>query len=239
MGLSRAAAGGIKYKQGEMMNICLARTESIRGRTDSAGPGKFRGGLLSRGLRRTGPWLCFPVLLFVLTAGSCKSAAPKRAFAGETLIYGMVYDHEGSPVNGADIFINGKKISESDIHGRFVLELKKPGGCRAGIFKEGYEPVEQTLAHDPMDVLYIKAINASQLARLAEDALDRRDYAGAEALLERALKLEPSRPDLLYLQSIVFYLERDLPQSKAVLEGLLARGIGGESIEALAALSTE
>jgi tetratricopeptide (TPR) repeat protein len=90
-----------------------------------------------------------------------------------------------------------------------------------------------------MDVLYIKIINASQLARLAEDALDRRDYAEAETLLERALKLEPSRPDLLYLRSVIFYLEHDLPRSKAVLEGLLARGVGGEPIEALAALSTE
>jgi tetratricopeptide (TPR) repeat protein len=213
--------------------------QSIRRQADITGSEKSCGGLLSRNFRRLSPWLCLPVLLFVLTAGSCKSAAPKRAFSGEILIYGMVYDHEGSPVNGAEIFIDGKKISESDIQGRFVLELKRPGDHRAGIFKEGYESIEQPLAHDPMDVLYIKVINASQLARLAEDALDRRDYTEAETLLERALKLEPSRPDLLYLQSIVFYLEHDLPRSKAVLAGLLARGIGGEPIEALAALSTE
>ncbi|MDR0656351.1 MAG: hypothetical protein LBG22_08575 [Treponema sp.] len=221
------------------MNICFIRTKSIRRQADIAGLGEFCNGLLFWNLRRLSPWLCLPVLFFVLTASSCKSAAPKRTFAGEILIYGMVYDYEGSPVNGAEIFIDGKKISESDIQGRFVLELKKTGDHRVGIFKEGYESIEQTLAHDPMDILYIKVINASQLARLAEDALDRRDYAEAETLLERALKLESSRPDLLYLQSIVFYLEHDLPRSKAVLEGLLARGIGGEPIEALAALSTE
>jgi hypothetical protein len=217
-----------------MMKIRLIRMESIRGRTGSAGPVKPRGSFLSRSLC---PRLCLLVLLFALTADACKSAAPKRAFTGETLLYGMVYDHEGSPVNGAEIFIDGKKISESDIQGRFVLELKKPGAYRAGIFKAGYEPLEQPLDHDPMDVLYIRIINASQLGRLAEDALDRRDYAGAETLLERALKLEPSRPDLLYLQSIVFYLAEDLPRSRAVLEGLIARGIGGEPIEGLAALN--
>jgi hypothetical protein len=81
-----------------------------------------------------------------LTAHSCKSAAPKRAFAGETLIYGMVYDHEGSAVNGAEIFIDGEKTGESDIQGRFILEMKKPGGRRAGIFREGYEPIEALAA---------------------------------------------------------------------------------------------
>ncbi|MDR2184316.1 MAG: tetratricopeptide repeat protein [Treponema sp.] len=221
------------------MNAEFIRAENIRGRTGSAGPKELRGQSPLRSFHRLSLRFCFLVLLSALTAGSCKSAAPKRAFAGETLSYGMVYDHEGSPVNGAEILINGKKISESDIQGRFVLELKRSGNHRAGVFKEGYEPIEQSLAHDPMDILYIKMINASQLARLAENALDRQDYAGAEALLERALKLEPSRPDLLYLQSIVFYLEHDLPRSRAVLERLLARGIGGESVEALAALSAE
>jgi tetratricopeptide (TPR) repeat protein len=142
----------------------------------------------------------------------------------------MIYDWENTPVNGVSVFINGQKYVESDIQGRFVLEFKKNGEYAIKLEKSGYEIIENAFTYDPMNVLYFKMANASQLLTEAENALDQRLYEEAETYLERALKLEPFRPDIRYLKSILLYLQNRKDEAKEILDALQGQGISGDSI---------
>ena len=171
------------------------------------------------------------ILSMVAALTGCKSAsAPKRAINDSGMMYAMVYDYENTPVSGASIFINGKKYIETDLQGRFILEFRKGGEYTIRVEKLNYEVLEDTFSYDPMNVLYFKMINASQLLSQAEEALDQYSYAEAELFIGRALALEPNRPDLLYFQSIVFYRQERNDEARAILESLLYNGMKGDYI---------
>ena len=174
--------------------------------------------------------LIFVILLASAFIGCRSVSTPRRAINDSGMMYSMVYDHENSPVYGATVFIDGRKRMESDLQGRFVMELKRGGRYRIKLEKPGYEVIEDTFTYDPMNVLYFKMVNTSQLILQAEEAMDQYAYAEAEALINRALKLEPNRPDVLYFLSIVFYYQGRNAEAITILEDLQSRGIGGEYI---------
>jgi hypothetical protein len=186
--------------------------------------------------RKKGP-LC---LLLVLLAGtalfSCKTVKPERADSEGGFMYAMIYDFENTPVSGADVFIDNKKYTESDINGRFIMEFVKPGHYTIRVTKTGYESMEQEFKYDPMNVIYLKMINAPQLLDRAENAMDRHDYLEAEAMIDRALTIEQYRPDALFLKSISLYLRREYEAARAVLEILSNRGYNDASIRKLESL---
>jgi tetratricopeptide (TPR) repeat protein len=137
----------------------------------------------------------------------------------------MIYDWENTPVTAVTVYIDGKKYVESDIQGRFVLEFKEPEEHTIKLTKKGYEDIEQVIQYDPMNVLYFKMVNASQLVSLAENALDEKHYTDAVLYLDRALALEPSRPDIWYLKSITLYLQQKNKEAQEILEYLMSTGI--------------
>jgi tetratricopeptide (TPR) repeat protein len=55
--------------------------------------------------------------------------------------------------------------------------------------------------------------------------LDEFHYNDAEKYLDRAILLEPTRPDILYLKSITLYLQRRNNEAKEALKELLSAGI--------------
>jgi len=175
-------------------------------------------------------FLLFSLSLVILTA--CPST-PKRAVNDSGMMYGMVYDYDNSPVYGASIYINGIKYIESDLQGRFILKFIRNTKYNIKIVKSGYENIESAFSFDPMNVLYFKIINASQLLTQAEEAVEQYNYTQAETLLKRAIALEPNRPDILYLYSIVLYFQQRNDEAKAILLGLNKRGINGEHITEL------
>jgi tetratricopeptide (TPR) repeat protein len=137
----------------------------------------------------------------------------------------MVYDWENTPVSSVTVYIDNKKYIESDIQGRFVMEFKNPKDYTIKLSKKGYEDIEQVIQYDPMNVLYFKMVNVSQLVSLAENALDEKMYVEALSYLDRAIALEPSRPDAWYLKSITLYLQKKNEEAKEVLEYLMGNGI--------------
>jgi len=172
-------------------------------------------------------FLIVPVLLLL----GCKSAAnPKRAINDAGMMYAMLYDYENSPISGASIYINGKKLIESDAQGRFILEFKTGGEYTIRAEKSGYETVENIFTYDPMNVLYFKMINAQQLLTQAEEALEQYAHANAEELINRALKLDSGKPEILFLQSIVFYQQGRNAEARAILIDLQSRGLNGDYI---------
>ena len=173
------------------------------------------------------------IFIAALLLGCKTVSAPKRAINDSGMVYAMVYDYENSPVSGAAISIDGKKYIESDLQGRFILEFKQKGEHTIKVEKPNYEVIEEIFTYDPMNVLYFKMINSSQLLTQAEESLDQNAYKDAEAFVGRALALEPNRQDILYLQCVILYFQNRKAEAKIILEGLQNRGINGEHIEGL------
>jgi len=171
------------------------------------------------------------LLLFLFT--SCQNAKPIKRLSNEGFMYAMIYDNENTPVSGVSVYLNGKLIVESDIQGRFVLEKMKDGVYSVKLIKKGYESLEETFKYDPMQVLYFKMINASQLLAMAETALDNNEFSDAENHLNRALILEPNRPDILFLKSITFFLQKRNNDAIVILEGLIKSGSTDLSVSQL------
>jgi tetratricopeptide (TPR) repeat protein len=164
---------------------------------------------------------------------SCQTGKPIKRLSNEGMMYAMIYDYENVPVSGVAVSINEKKIVDSDIQGRFILDTMKKGEYRVKLTKKGYETLEESFQYDPMQVLYFKIINTQQLLVLAETALDNTEYVIAENYLDRALLLEPNRPDILFLKSIACYFQSKNAEAAAILEKMIISGNNDPSISQL------
>jgi tetratricopeptide (TPR) repeat protein len=177
--------------------------------------------------------LLFCLLLGITLLISCQTGKPIKRLSNEGMIYAMIYDYDNTSVSGAAVYINGKKTADSDIQGRFILDKMKNGRYRIKLIKRGYETLEEFFQYDPMQVLYFKMINASQLAVLAEKSLDNAEFAAAENYINRALLIEPNRPDILFLKSIACYLQARNEEAVEILENLIKAGSNEPSISQL------
>jgi len=175
----------------------------------------------------------FGIFLVITLLISCQTGKPIKRLSDESMMYAMIYDYENIPVSGVAVSINGKKMVDSDIQGRFILDVMKKGEYRVKLTKKGYETFEESFQYDPMQVLYFKIINAQQLLFLAETALDNAEYAIAENYLNRALLLEPNRPDIFFLKSIVCYFQGKNAEAAAILENMIISGNNDPSISQL------
>ena len=172
-------------------------------------------------------------LLILFSFTSCKSYKPIKCLSDEGFMYAMIYDYNNTPVSGAAVYLNNKRIADSDIHGRFILEKLKAGDYSIKLIKKGYETLEEVFHYDPMQVLYFKLISASQLLALAENALDNKEFSNAELYLERAQLLEAHRSDILFLKSITYYLQSKNNEAKDILEKLIISGNTDPSVSQL------
>jgi tetratricopeptide (TPR) repeat protein len=180
-----------------------------------------------RTVNRLFGWL---LLLGMLSAVSCQTGKPVKRLSDEGFMFAMIYDYENSPVPGVTVYLDGRKIVDSDIQGRFVLENMKKGQYAIKLTKRGYEMLEEVFQYEPLQVLYFKMINAQQLLVLAETEMDNAEFAKAENYLNRALQLEPNRPDILFLKSISYYLRARYAEAADILENLIRSGNTDPSI---------
>jgi len=174
--------------------------------------------------------VCF--LLVLTLFASCKTGKQIK-LTDKGFMYAMIYDFDNTPVSGVTVYINGVKNVDSDIQGRFILDMVKKGEYRIKLVKKGYETLEERFYFDPLQVLYFKIINTSQLVALAETALDRAEFTIAENYINRALLLEPNRSDILFLKSIVYYSQAKYDEAEEILEKLLKSGNNEPSISRL------
>ena len=173
-------------------------------------------------------------LVFLLLAASllfsCQSNKAIKRASKDGFMYAMIYDYDGTPVAGVAVHLNGRKTAESDVQGRFVLDRTNRGEYSVRLAKKGYETLEEKFHFDPTQVLYFKMIDAERLVNLAETALDGGDPSVAQDFLDRALALEPDRPDILYLKSITLHFQGKNDEAVKTLEGLLKRGIARDAV---------
>lgn len=166
-------------------------------------------------------------------AVSCSSVKSRPIHDMDGIMYGMIYDFDNIAVGNVQVFVNDKKIGESDIQGRFILSSRKGGIYGITLRKAGYEDVNQTFSFDPMNVLYFKMINTSQLIQLAETALDTNSYNEALTFLDRAAVIGNSRCDILFLQAIVFYQKGEYENASKKIFEIEEQGFTDESVSSL------
>jgi len=171
------------------------------------------------------------VLLGITLLVSCKGTP--ALLINEGIMYAMIYDFDNTPVSAVAVYIDDKKVADSDIQGRFLMDGMKNGEYSIKLIKRGYETFEDFFYFEPLNVLYFKIINTSQLVALAETALDNGEFSIAESYIDRALVIEPNRPDILFLKSITFYLQARNEEAAEILENLIISGNNEPSIPEL------
>ena len=179
------------------------------------------------------PCLCCAFCI-ALACLSCATATGGYARETEGLLFGMLYDHENNPVQGVSVTVDGEAACESDVLGRFVVNVERPGLHAIRLTKDGHEPVESTFSFEPTAMLYFRMITASQLVVEAERALDSFDAVAALGYLDRAERLEPFRYDARFLRAVALYSRKDVEGAKRALAGAIEAGYAGPCGDAFA-----
>jgi len=167
------------------------------------------------------------VILFLFTATlffSCQNISSIRRPSDDGLMFAMIYDFDNNPVNAVTVYVNERRVAESDIQGRFILANMNRGEHAVRLTKRGYETLEGYFHFDPLLVLYFRMINTSQLVAHAEIAMDRREFMIAESYIRRAISIEPNRPDILFLKSIAYFFQHRYQEAISVLHNLIRAG---------------
>jgi hypothetical protein len=137
-------------------------------------------------------------------------------------INGMIYDYDNIPVTTASVEVDGKKVTSSDVNGRFALSDFLPGQYTIKVQKNGYETTQITIDYtDPTQILYVKMFSVVQLLQLAEKAFERRDWQNTESLLHRAELIDGHNVPLRFLQAALNFRRGNDEQANQILKQLL------------------
>jgi tetratricopeptide (TPR) repeat protein len=164
---------------------------------------------------------------------SCAGVQGVKRNMGQAVMYGMVYDDENMPVQGAVVSINGRVTAQTDIQGRFIINSKKRDSFLIELEKAGFEKVKAEFIFDPLDALHFTLVNAQQLLSRSEEAMDGRRYEQAIVLCDRALALEPRQPEALFLKALALVQTKQYASARNVLRELENRIGPKEYIKAL------
>lgn len=141
--------------------------------------------------------IVFLILIFLTCFQSCKSTQN----INENVIYIMVYDFESKEINGVEIFVDNKKVGETDIYGRFIIPVDEK--LNEIVFrKKNYEEIKVDINENREEFLYIKMGSSKYYAQMSEKYFDNKEYNEAKEYIKKALEIE-ERKDYLYLQSLI------------------------------------
>ena len=161
----------------------------------------------------------FSILLLVLSV-SCSSTKGVNRISGEALMYGMVYNYESIPVSGAEVIVDEKIVTLTDAQGRFILSSRQRNDFTLTLNKSGYEQITRTYRFEPMEVIHIVMVNASQLVNQAELAMDEGRFQDVVKLCDRAIALNQERADAHYLKALSLVRLKDFKAARIILEEL-------------------
>ena len=142
---------------------------------------------------------------------------------GEMLMYGMVYNEDNVPVTNAEVKVDGRSVTMTDVQGRFILASKQRKEFSLSVVKAGYEEADGIFYFEPMNVIHLVMVNADQLINQAEYAMSDSRYHDAVELCNRALALNPERDDATYLKALALIRLREHERAKIILEELQER----------------
>lgn len=189
-------------------------------------------------------WLAvlLPALLLSASPAQDTGSASTEFYGKGTVVTVLVHDTSGSPIRAGAVvkLFHGGTIPAGQAeteHGRAELIVTELGDFTVVVAAAGYASVQKDFSvgaagRTEVDV-YLRALSANStaapgrplLAPKAKKAVDQglqalsADNLGeAEKQADKAMRLAPGHPDVLYLQGIVFLKEHDWSKAQEVLE---------------------
>lgn len=166
--------------------------------------------------------LCLLFSALILATG-CSSVWSKKYKDDAGVMYGMIYDGNEEGVSGVSVKVNGWLKAVSDGQGRFILkflyaDIQDKKEQKIEFEKEGYEKIKEVFYYEPMSLLHIKMESGEEIIKKAETAVDEKEYARAEELLERSIKIEDLRDESFFLKAVIRYKEGKKKEAEQLLE---------------------
>jgi len=156
---------------------------------------------------------------------SCSTLGKASPEPAPPPVNGMIYDWESRPVADARISVDGALAARSDINGRFAVSLPAFGPYRIEVSRDGFESVGLSLDYcDRAQVVYLRMASADELRDAAEDELERQNWAGALALLDRVESVAPGDWLGSYLRAVIGFRKGDYEAARKLLDGLYTAG---------------
>jgi tetratricopeptide (TPR) repeat protein len=170
--------------------------------------------------------ICLMLSAVIILAG-CSTLADKSVTDFKTAdLHCMIYDYHGQPCSNVRIRLDNKEGPRSDINGRFTLKNLAKGPHQIVLSKDTYEEISFSFDFtNRTQVLYLKLCSMTQLLELAEKELDNKKLARAEALLNRAAKIDADNAVLLYLKAILALKRDQVGEAIANLKKILDQGV--------------
>jgi len=161
-----------------------------------------------------------------LALASCKTAEAGYKVVN---VNGMMYDFSNRPIPHC-LFTLGKRYNVStDINGRFSLSKVPVGNYTITGSKKGFETyVDTVVIKDNEQIIYVRMPSQSQLLEQADEALSNNDFAAAEAIIERAYRIDQNSIEMLFYYATVKFKKREYDKAVIFLE--TARSLGSRDI---------
>ena len=139
--------------------------------------------------------------------GGCASTSKK-----EQTVNGVVYDGDNQCLSDVGIFIDGKKISETDTYGHFYFNraLLKQKSLFT-VQKSGYEKIEICGSEEISSFLYLTMFSCSSLIEKSMNALLSGNISEAEVFLNKAAKADSEKKQdksIVMLECLILYRQK-------------------------------
>ncbi len=165
--------------------------------------------------------------IFLLTAllMACSSFEKGNPInPSEAPLFGMIYDSESNPVNGAEVVLDGESKAHTDVNGRVLFNDVALGKHRIVIRNDGFETAKIELDFFNRDqVLYTTLISMQHILDELEASLEAEKYYKAQDLVSRAESVDPENVRFRYLKTVYLYRVNEYTTALEVIEGLLQR----------------
>jgi len=141
----------------------------------------------------------------------------------------MIYDFSNRPIPHCSFKLGKNYNVSTDINGRFTV-LKIPiGDYTITGEKKGFETYIDTVTiKDNGQIIYIRMPSQNQLLEQADEALAKNDFAAAEAIIERAYKIDQNNIEMLFYYATVKFKKHEYDRAIIFLE--TARSLGSRDV---------
>jgi hypothetical protein len=165
-----------------------------------------------------------PLFLLVIVTG-CPSGPPVADNFISAPLNGKIFDHDNLPCSDVIITVDNFTKVKTDINGRFTIPSLTRGNHVIVCKKESYE--DYTITYNFLnqnEVLWLKMISQEQIIRQIKEKFNNKQWDETESLFQRASKINPDDPILLYLTSILYLHKGEIDDACEVLLAIIDKG---------------
>jgi hypothetical protein len=148
---------------------------------------------------------------------------------------GMTYNQEGLPVKKVLITIDNRISVVSDYNGRFTIPSIKAGDHTIQASCTNHEKyIGEFTLKEPSELLYISLVSFDELVSYSEKCIKSKEWAQADAYVNRALTVDKTDIRARYLQAVLLAtkqrIERSPEKAREILTQLLGEGYTNPAI---------